>query len=304
MVDPLSLGATLYIPATRDDLVTAILHGRHVDLRSVVICLEDSVDAQDLPVAMLKLEGFLDRLGETALDKARPLIFVRPRNRDMLSNILALRHIDRVDGFVIPKATAQSLPEYLSVLAFDHHLLMPTLETREVFDSSEMRRLREQLIAVQERILAIRIGGNDLLQTIGARRSTQRTAYDGPLGPVIGALVTTFVPWGFALSAPVFESFGDPELLAEEVERDIEHGLLTKTAIHPAQISVIQNGYCVDVDDHIAARSILSRDRQSVFATKQVMCEPATHKAWADSIIARADIFGLRQTNVSTPQIA
>jgi citrate lyase beta subunit len=304
MIDPLSLGATLYIPAIRDDLVAAILHRRHVDLRSVVICLEDSVDAEDLPIAMLKLEGFLQRLGEMPRDEVRPLIFVRPRNRDMLVNILSLRRIDRVDGFVIPKATAQSLPDYLSALAFDHHMLMPTLETREVFDPSEMRRLREQLIAVQERILAIRIGGNDLLQTIGARRSTQRTAYDGPLGPVIAGLVTTFVPWGFALSAPVFESFGDPELLAEEVERDIEHGLLTKTAIHPAQISVIQNGYRVDVDDHIAARALLSRDRQSVFAAKKVMCEPATHRVWAQSIVDRADIFGLRQNAVATPQIA
>jgi citrate lyase beta subunit len=304
LIDPLNLGATLYVPATRDDLAPAILHGRHPDLRSVVICLEDSVDAQDLPMAMLRLAAFLGHLGATATDVLRPLIFVRPRNCDMLVNILALRHIDRVDGFVIPKATAASLPDYLSVLAFDHHMLMPTLETREVFDPSEMRRLREQLIAVHDRIFAIRIGGNDLLQTIGARRSTSRTAYEGPLGPVIAMLVTTFAPWGFALSAPVFESFANAELLAEEVERDIEHGLLTKTAIHPAQIAVIQSGYRVDVDDHIAARAILSRDRQGVFANKQVMCEPATHSAWARNTVRRADIFGLRQMSVSTPQSA
>ncbi|MFM9853655.1 MAG: HpcH/HpaI aldolase/citrate lyase family protein [Sphingomonadaceae bacterium] len=304
MIDPLSLGATLYVPATRDDLAVVILQRRHVDLRSLVICLEDSVDAQDLPLAMLRLEAFLVRLGATAEGEARPLIFVRPRNRDMLVNILALRHIDRVDGFVIPKATAASLPDYLSALAFDHHMLMPTLETREVFDPSEMRRLREQLNAVHDRILTIRIGGNDLLQTIGARRSSRRTAYEGPLGPVIGMLVTTFSPWGYALSAPVFESFGDPDVLAAEVELDIDHGLFTKTAIHPAQIGVIQGGYRVDIDDHIAARAIRSKDRQSVFANKQVMCEPATHGVWADNIMRRAEIFGVRQTILSTPQSA
>ena len=304
LIDPNSLGATLYLPATRDDLTGAILSHRHHDLRSVVICLEDAVAAADVPIALLKLEGFLARLSETAQDAPRPHIFVRPRDHNMLGHILNFAGIDRVDGFVIPKATAQSMPDYLSVLANDHHLLMPTLETREVFDPHEMRRLREQLIAVHERILVIRIGGNDLLQTIGARRSAVRTAYDGPLGAVIANLVTLFAPWGFALSAPVFEGFGNPELLAEEVERDIEHGLLTKTAIHPAQIAVIHAAYEVNGADLADAHMILSRESRAIFASQQTMCEPATHKAWAESIVNRAAIFGSRSTLRAAPQLA
>ena len=171
LIDPASLGATLYLPATRGDLAGVILSHRHHDLRSVVICLEDAVAPADVPTALLTIEGFLARLCETPVEAPRPHIFVRPRDHHMLGHILTFAGIERVDGFVIPKATAQSMPDYLGVLASDHHLLMPTLETREVFDPSEMRRLREQLIAVHERILAIRIGGNDLLQTIGARRS-------------------------------------------------------------------------------------------------------------------------------------
>lgn len=295
------LGATLYLPATRDDLALAMLGGRHPDLRSAVICLEDAVHPAEVPLALARLQLLLAKLAAHPAETARPALFVRPRDAMMLAHILRFPGIEAVEGFVIPKATADSLPAYLAALAFDHHLLMPTLETREAFDPAEMRRLREQLTAIHERVLAIRIGGNDLLQTLGARRSAERTAYDGPLGPVIASLVATYAPWGFALSAPVFEHFGNLALLREEVERDLEHGLLTKTAIHPCQIGVIHAAYAVDDADQAEAREILSDDGRAVFASRQAMCEPATHHVWAQSTLRRAEAFGIRRTSRATP---
>jgi len=295
------LGATLYLPATRDDLAHAVLGGRHPDLRSAVICLEDAVDPAEVPLALSRLQVLLARLAAHAADVPRPAIFVRPRDAIMLAHILRFPGIEAVDGFVIPKATADSLPAYLAVLAFDHHLLMPTLETREVFDPAEMRRLREQLTAIQERVLAVRIGGNDLLQTLGARRSAERTVYDGPLGPVIANLVATYAPWGFTLSAPVFEHFGNLALLREEVERDLEHGLLTKTAIHPSQIGIIQGAYAVADASYAEAKQILSDDGRAVFASRQAMCEPATHRLWAQGTLHRAKAFGILCTSHATP---
>ncbi|HEY0114620.1 MAG TPA: HpcH/HpaI aldolase/citrate lyase family protein, partial [Allosphingosinicella sp.] len=187
-----------------------------------------------------------------------------------------------------------SLPHYLRSLASDEHLLMPTLETREVFDQSELRRLRDQLLSIEHRILAIRIGGNDLLHNLGTRRSLVRTAYQGPLGGTIAVLVSAFAPFGFSLSAPVFEHFDKPDLLREEVEHDIEHGLLTKTAIHPSQIDIIQNGYRVGPDELAEARAILAGDKGGVFSLNGSMCEPATHGRWARAIVKRAGIYGVK----------
>lgn len=297
-VDPLSLGATLYVPATRPDLTASILSGRHADLRSVVVCIEDSVRHQDVPLALGNLASFLLDLARQDDRHNRPHIFVRPRDAMILAHILGFPGIEAIAGFVIPKATANSLPAYLSVLSHDHHLLMPTLETREVFDPIEMRRLRDQLRTVQDRILAIRIGGNDLLQTLGARRSHVRTAYDGPLGPVIANLVTTYRPFGFQLSAPVFENFGNTELLVDEVERDIEHGLLTKTAIHPRQIAAIQALYAVPADDLAEARAMSGDTAHAVFASRGMMVEPATHRGWAEMVIRRAAHFGVRADSI------
>jgi len=295
------LGATLYLPATHPDLAAALLGGRYPDLRSAVICLEDAVHAADVPIALARLQALLAKLAAHPADQVRPALFVRPRDATMLAHILRFEGIESVDGFVIPKATADSLPGYLAVLAFDHHLLMPTLETREVFDPAEMRRLREQLTAIQERVLAVRIGGNDLLQTLGARRSAERTVYDGPLGPVIANLVATYAPWGFALSAPVFEHFGNLTLLREEVERDLEHGLLTKTAIHPSQIGIIHAAYAVDDASHAEAKQIVSDDSRAVFASRQAMCEPATHRLWAQGTLSRAKAFGIIRTSNAAP---
>lgn len=292
VLDALSLGATLYLPCTRDDLAKTLLGRRFPALRSAVLCIEDAVRDADVPRALDNLAAFLRRL----LDQGReavPHLFVRPRDAAMLEHILLLPGIEHIDGFVIPKAHADTLPAYTMLHFHDNHRLMPTLETREACDAHEMRRFRDQLLGLQDRILALRIGGNDLLQTMGTRRSATRTAYDGPLGAVIGSLVATFAPWDFALSAPVMENFSDTALLRDEVARDLDHGLLTKTAIHPDQVAIIQSAYAVSSRHLAEAEAMLTDGGPAVFASGGAMCEPATHRRWAERIVRRANLFGI-----------
>jgi citrate lyase beta subunit len=290
--DAIALGATLYLPGTREHLAQIALGQRYPKLRSAVICLEDSIRPDEVRPALRNVAQLLEALAD---DSPRPLLFIRPRDPAMLRALLAMSGIERVDGFVIPKATAESLPDYLACAIQDRHRLMPTLETREVFDPLEVRRLRDQLLAIQARILAVRIGGNDLLQTLGARRSTVRTLYEGPLAGTVAGLVAAFAPHGFFLSAPVFEHFAGEALLREEVELDVEHGLLTKTVIHPGQIGIVEAAYAVGQDELAEARAILAPDSPAVFALRGSMCEPATHRRWAMTIVRRAEIFGVKR---------
>lgn len=290
----LALGATLYLPCTRDDLASALIGPRRIaGLRSAVLCLEDAVLERDVPAALVRLAAFLRTLAARGTGAGDPFLFVRPRDAAMLERILRMPGAERLDGFVIPKAHADTIPAYLALPFADRHRLMPTLETREACDAHEMRRLRDQLLVVQDRILALRIGGNDLLRAMGLRRAAGRTAYDGPLGHVIVSLVAGFAPWGFALSAPVLERFGDLALLREEVLRDVEHGLLTKTAIHPGQIAVIQAALAVPAAEIEDARLILADNAPAVFARDGAMCEPATHRAWAERLLDRAALHGV-----------
>lgn len=294
MMSAMTLGATLYMPCTRHDLFERLFGPTAVaGLRSAVLCLEDAVLDRDVPAAMAHLAALLRRIAQREAAPGDPIVFIRPRHGTMLEHILHLPGIERIQGFVLPKAHADNMPAYLSLPYAAGHRLMPTLETRETLDPYELRRLRDQLLAVQDRVLALRIGGNDLLQTMGLRRVEGRTAYDGPLGAVIGMLVSSFAPWGFALSAPVFERFGDTALLREEVQRDVEHGLFTKSAIHPDQVAVIQAALAVPSHQWREAQAILAADSAAVFAHHGVMCEPSTHRGWAERILARADAFGV-----------
>ncbi|UYY59286.1 HpcH/HpaI aldolase/citrate lyase family protein [Sphingomonas sp. S2-65] len=297
----LALGATLYMPCTRDDLAEALFGAQRIaGLRSAVLCLEDAVLERDVPAALARLSAFLRTLAARLPQPGDPLLFVRPRSAAMLEHVLCMPGAERLDGFVLPKAHADTMPAYLALPYLDRHRLMPTLETREACDPFEMRRLRDQLLGVQERILALRIGGNDLLRAMGLRRTVGRTAYEGPLGSIIASLVASFAPWGFALSAPVLEQFADAALLRDEIARDIEHGLFTKTAIHPGQVAVIQSALAVPAEQVEEAQLMLADDAPAVFARDGVMCEPATHRAWAKRLLDRAALYGVTDPISST----
>lgn len=291
MIDPISLGATLYLPATRPDLEAVAFGGRHADLRSAIVCLEDSVRTDALPRALQNVSRLVANWPDEPV--ARPHLFVRPRDPEMLAQLLLFPGMERIDGFVLPKTTADSLKHYVAALEGRRCPLMPTLETREIFDAGELLRLRTELLRIGDQVLALRIGGNDLLQTLRTRRSAVRTIYEGPLAGVIANLVASFVPYGFSLCAPVFEHFGSTAVLREEVERDLEHGLLSKSAIHPLQIDPIQQAYAVQPGELEDANAILSDSSPAVFASGGAMAEPATHRVWADTIVRRSRFFGI-----------
>ena len=127
------------------------------------------------------------------------------------------------------------------------------------------------------------------------------TIYRTPLGPVIARLVTTFRPYGFVLTAPVFEHLDLPELLDQEVAEDMAYGMVGKTAIHPSQIALIEQHYRVRANDLEAARAILDEASPAVFRMHDSMCEVATHRAWAQRMVDQSKIFGAHQNDTAAP---
>ena len=206
------LGASLYVPATYEPpTLVAIGNGeKYPLLRSLIYCTEDSVRADELSAALNNLRKALPDLN----DMQRPMRFIRVRSPHVLGRCLATRGIEKIDGFVLPKLTADNLLQYVNQLGDGSPFsLMPTLETKEVFDYREMNKLRRMLqknSRLRERILCLRIGGNDLLNCLGVRRDPRRTIYQTPVGDVIARLAGEFIPHGFGLTAPVFESMVNP----------------------------------------------------------------------------------------------
>jgi citrate lyase beta subunit len=290
-----SMGASLYLPANHKHLMDIANGERLGHTRSLIFCTEDAVADADLSWALFNLSVVLANMkAETTTER-----FVRVRNPEVLTRVLAMPGVEKLTGFVIPKCTRHNFDAYFKQVRGTDHMLMPTLETADVFNDEEMRLFREALEApgVRSRILALRIGGNDLLALLGLRRPRNMTIYRTPLGPVIARLVTTFRPYGFVLTAPVFEHLDLPELLDQEVAEDMAYGMVGKTAIHPSQIALIEQHYRVKARDLEAARAILDVDSPAVFKMHNSMCEVATHRAWAQRMVEQSNVFGAHQND-------
>lgn len=285
MPNAYQLGASLYVPVTHRDVLPIANGTKWPELRSVIFCTEDAVAAKALGAGLDNLRACLARMSETSTT----LRFVRVRNPEILSWLITLPGAEKLDGFVLPKLDINNADAYLGPLRHTKFHSMPTLETRDVFEPAKMIALRDYLLEAghQERILALRIGGNDLLSLLGIRRPRDRTVYRTPLGQTIANLVTIFKPFGFQLTAPVFEHIDCPEILREELSDDVAHGLCGKTAIHPDQLAIIESGLQISEVEVEAAQRILTAE-QAVFKLNGSMCEVATHHTWARSILERS----------------
>lgn len=287
----------MYVPCTkpRRTIVNIANGDKYEYLRSVIFCLEDAVRADELSGAINNISKAVREMKPGV----GPLRFIRVRNPETLGKVLRMRGlVDAINGFVLPKITASNLQYYLAQLTDkDPYCLMPTLETKEIFNPKEMGKLRDLLLQdsnARERILCLRIGGNDLMNCLGVRRDPRRTIYVTGVSEVIKRLAGEFIPHGFGLTAPVCECLDNPEVLQEEVELDLLQGLFGKTAIYPEQIALIEAGYRVDARDLEDAQRILQPDAKAVFKLNGRMCEPTTHSRWARTIIERSEIYGVR----------
>jgi len=285
------LGAPLYMPGNRRDIIEIANGDKYPMLRSMIFCTEDAVSNIDVDSCLrhlgLCLQGFKE--------SSHRYRFIRARNPEILARLLDLPDIEKIDGFVLPKFNESVFHAYFDQLKDTPFKVMPTLETHDVFDNSAMIELRQALLQenIAERIITLRIGGNDLMNLLGLRRARSCTLYETPLGLVISQLVTIFKPYGFALSAPVFEYLNDAATLQKEIALDLAHGLIGKTAIHPNQVALIESAYAVDNDDYEMAHALCEQTSPAVFKMHDAMCEVATHQQWAENILNRQHCYGL-----------
>lgn len=293
----LELGATMYVPATHEKLWEVTQGFKFPELKSVVVCLEDSVREDDYEKALSNLKSLLIRIKMNSTS-CGPAVFIRPRNLKSGHEIIDLGFEDHYNGFVVPKFTLETLSDWKTLTEHQSNVML-TLETGDYFDSGYVSEVKSALCNdFSKNILCLRIGGNDLLSSINLRRPRDCTIYDTPLGSLIPKLVGQFVPKGFQLSSPVFEHYSNVNLLEQELALDKANGLTTKTAIHPSQLKKIHDAYKVNSVDYYEAQMIVDAEAKSVFKNNGSMLEPATHRNWANEILLRSKIYGVIENHI------
>jgi citrate lyase beta subunit len=248
-----SLGATLYSPATRptieQDLATA--HARGVVCS--VLCLEDAIADRDVEFAEKNL---VQQLGQLfAAGGPRPLIFVRVRRPEQVRSLVeGLGELAKgLDGIVVPKFTAASGGPFLDEIASASTRLgqrlwvMPVIESPEVFHLETrietLLGIRQSLAEHDAEVLAVRIGATDLSASLGLRRSPDITVYDvAPIAGVIGDIVNILGRRdgsGHVVTGPVWEHFDNRERLFKPQLRETP---FTDQAVRVLRRNLISKG--------------------------------------------------------------
>lgn len=226
-----SLGATLYMPATRADFATEILNQKHISLTSMVLDLEDAVSDDKVEDA---IENFLQQMavldqavqsGKASLNDF-PLLFLRVRNENMLESFARHKGIGSIlsllTGFVLPKATTSFIHNASRIVRNLRNIyetplyLMPILEGGEVIYAEHRKQtlddLYNEILLQRDLILNIRLGGTDFSGLFGLRRPIDTTVYDllvvrDCIADILNKFLRASSP--FIVSGVVWEYFGN-----------------------------------------------------------------------------------------------
>lgn len=221
-----SLGATLYIPATRSNIGEDIISGK-IKAKSIVMCLEDAIGDKEVDEAEKKLAEHLNKINVAIKDNIinyenLSLIFIRVRNPDQILNMRkncgdSLRLIT---GFVFPKFTYCNGIEYLKKLKILNKELnkkfygMPILETEDIINNETRKESIDKISGIlneyRDLILNIRVGATDFSGIFGIRRGYDLTVYDiHVIRDCITDIINRFGRGknNYVISGPVWEYF-------------------------------------------------------------------------------------------------
>lgn len=315
-----SVGALMYCPANNTGIVDKLLHNEFGNKFSLAFCLEDTIndnkveEAEEILVETIKkLYDYI----ENGVSFYVPKIFIRVRRPDQITNLMDRFGDARtiITGFNTPKFDESNADDYIDeVVSINSKwgskekqiYIMPILESPAMIDLRTrydfLYSMKEKLDKIEELVLNIRVGGNDLSHVFGLRRHSFESVYDiKPVADVLIDILTVFSK-DYVVSGAVWEYYNGENWdlgLASEVQKDITAGFIGKTIIHPKQIDVINKSCRVLKEDYEDAKAILSWSKEADSMVrgsnlKSRMNEYKTHYNWARKIMFLAEYYGLK----------
>lgn len=282
------LGVTLFIPSVHKNLQDVACGIKYPSLKSLVVDFEDGITSVEYQQGFECFKKLLENL-----PTQHPYIFVRPRNTKSLQEILQLKHIEKIEGFVLPKFSLSNAKDYFALLQESDFSIMPSIEGNELFSSETLRQLCDEILPYKKRIILIRFGLEDMLRQLGMRRSCEESLFDRSVtNSVIGSFIALFKSKGFAVSGGVYPCFNDEEGFLRDVKRDLQEGLFSKTIIHPKQIDSAHEVYKVSQKEFEEACTLLENPHAAINLEGK-MAEIVTMGPWAKEIVQRAQIYGI-----------
>lgn len=310
------VGALLYSPAIHPSIAKSIVAGSIPGLSAVAFCVEDAIQDNIVEAAEQTLITSLRLIYEN-MPATLPLLFIRVRCAAQIISILQKlgSASEILTGFVLPKYDLTNAESYRPVIyginctrpAGRPLYVMPILESTSIASKAGridmLNRLYEQVSAIAEYVLNIRVGGNDFSNMLGVRRTVNQTIYEnGAINSILSDIISVFGR-DYVVSGPVWEYFdngGTDEWrtgLLRELALDKLNGFIGKTAIHPSQLPVIKEAMKVDRADYEDARQVVEWADSDLAVAKSAggdrMNEVKVHINWAHKTTKLASIYGV-----------
>lgn len=310
-----SVGPLLYCPANSTKIAGSLANSRLGNHFSLALCLEDTINdnfvAEAEEIMLHSLRTITSLLQSHSF--FMPDIFIRVRNSLQIGRLTDRLEDanDIVKGFILPKFSPENSDDYIEAVLNTNKkyncrkYIMPIFESPSIINlsnrASVLYALKEKLDSVEELVLNIRVGGNDLCNMFGFRRHSNESIHRiRPIDNIFSDIITVY-GMNYVISGPVWEYYsgnGWDTGLARELQDDRLCGFIGKTVIHPNQINLVNEAYKVDRKDYEDACSILNWDSSSASlvsgsTAKERMNEYKTHHAWAEQTILLSQAYGI-----------
>ena len=233
-----ALGATLYMPATMQNIARDIISSKFPGLKSYVLCMEDAIDDSDIQTAQENLFSVFKQL-EMAIEQKFidlgqiPMIFIRVKDVQSFERIIEnYKNLSFLSGFVFPKFSSNNGEQFfkrlreLNSAAGKVFYGLPILESREIIyiesRTSELIAIKGILDKFCDIVLNIRIGATDLSGVYSIRREFDQTIYDiAVINSCISNVINVFLRSDseYVVSAPVWEYFKSGDRLLKPLLR-------------------------------------------------------------------------------------
>lgn len=311
-----SVAALLYCPANNEKVAEKVINEAFGKNYSLALCLEDTINDSFVEHAQASLCDSITRIYQARLEKEfyLPKLFIRVRSAAQLLHVYKRlgNAVEVITGFIAPKFSLLNSQEYISALSYLNGksekslYFMPIYESEALINLSTryevLYKLKDSLKSIEELILNIRVGGNDLCHIFGFRRTVTESVHQiRPIAQIFSDIITVY-GLDYVVSAPVWEYFngdGWEQGMKRELADDRLCGFNGKTVIHPKQIAVVNEAYAVRRSDYEAAKSVLNWDDKlhtlvSGDYVGERMNEKNTHTNWAEKILLLSEVYGIK----------
>jgi len=246
----------LFVPA---DSERKLARGLESGADALILDLEDSVAASNRSVARVQAREFLAAHGP---DRIRRYVRINPLASGLALDDLAATIAGRPDGILLPKC----LPE--DVRTADHYLsAFEAASGAPIGLSSIVAIATETPAAVfalggyagaSPRLEAITWGAEDLSACIGGNNRTVDGEYDGPYKLARSLCLLAASAAGVIAIDTIYTDFRDEAGLKAEALAGRRSGFAAKMAIHPAQLSTINDAFSVSAAERDWAERVIA----------------------------------------------